>query len=115
MLSVHVQRQSAVVLLRQAIGKPHTLWCAFAKFYDRHGDLANARIIFEKATEVLWPAPELTRNIPSRRTEACSVSELAHAHALWSAHMRFGSFEGGSERRLCKLTNDSGDATQPEP
>lgn len=43
----------AFVLLRQAIGKPHTLWCAFAKFYDRHGDLANARIIFEKATEVL--------------------------------------------------------------
>lgn len=36
----------------QAIGKPHTLWCAFAKFYDRHGDLANARIIFEKANEV---------------------------------------------------------------
>lgn len=35
----------------KAIGKPHTLWCAFAKFYDRHGDLANARIIFQKATE----------------------------------------------------------------
>lgn len=37
--------------LPQAIGKLHTLWCAFAKFYDRHGDLANARIIFGKATE----------------------------------------------------------------
>lgn len=36
----------------QAIGKPHSLWCAFAKFYDRHGDLPNARIIFQKATEV---------------------------------------------------------------
>lgn len=39
-------------VLLQAIGKPHTLWCAFAKFYDRHGDLASARMIFEKATEV---------------------------------------------------------------
>jgi pre-mRNA-splicing factor SYF1 len=36
----------------QAIGKPHTLWCAFAKFYEKHGDVANARIIFDKATEV---------------------------------------------------------------
>jgi len=37
---------------RQAIGKPHSLWCAFAKFYEKHGDVANARIIFDKATEV---------------------------------------------------------------
>lgn len=36
----------------QAIGKPHSLWCAFAKFYEKHGDVANARIIFDKATEV---------------------------------------------------------------
>ena len=36
----------------QAVGKPHTLWIAFAKFYERHGDVANARVIFQKATEV---------------------------------------------------------------
>ena len=36
----------------QAVGKPHTLWVAFAKFYERHGDVANARVIFEKATQV---------------------------------------------------------------
>lgn len=36
----------------KAIGKPHSLWCAFAKFYERHGDVPNARIIFQKATEV---------------------------------------------------------------
>ncbi|KAG2453740.1 hypothetical protein HYH02_001951 [Chlamydomonas schloesseri] len=35
----------------KAIGKPFTLWCAFAKFYEFHGDVANARIIFQKATE----------------------------------------------------------------
>lgn len=38
--------------LVQAIGKPHTLWVAFAKLYERHQDLPNARIIFEKATQV---------------------------------------------------------------
>ncbi len=36
----------------QAVGKPHTLWVAFAKFYERHGDIANARVIFDKATQV---------------------------------------------------------------
>ena len=35
----------------QAVGKPHTLWVAFAKFYERHGDIANARVIFDKATQ----------------------------------------------------------------
>ena len=35
----------------QATGKVHTLWTAFARFYERHGDLDNARVIFEKATQ----------------------------------------------------------------
>ncbi|GAB4814261.1 hypothetical protein N2152v2_001307 [Parachlorella kessleri] len=35
----------------KAIGKPHTLWVAFAKLYERHQDLPNARIIFEKAVQ----------------------------------------------------------------
>lgn len=34
------------------MGKPHTLWVAFAKLYERHGDLPNARIICEKAVQV---------------------------------------------------------------
>jgi pre-mRNA-splicing factor SYF1 len=37
----------------KALGKPHTLWCAFAKFYERHGDLPNARVIFQKAVQVM--------------------------------------------------------------
>lgn len=36
----------------QAIGKLHTLWTGFARFYERHGDLENARVIFDKATQV---------------------------------------------------------------
>ena len=49
----------------QAIGKPHSLWCAFAKFYEKHGDIANARVIFDKATEVNPPrkAPCSGKNI----------------------------------------------------
>ncbi|KAG1676470.1 hypothetical protein FOA52_002290 [Chlamydomonas sp. UWO 241] len=38
----------------KALGKPHSLWCAFAKFYERHGDVPNARIVFEKATQATF-------------------------------------------------------------
>ena len=42
----------SIVPWLQAVGKPHTLWIAFAKFYERHGDITNARVIFDKATQV---------------------------------------------------------------
>jgi hypothetical protein len=44
--------------IAKALGKPHSLWAAFAKFYERHGDLDNARIIFQKAVQVrgFWGA-----------------------------------------------------------
>jgi len=40
------------VLPDKAVGKLFTLWLAFAKLYERHGDLENARVIFEKAAQV---------------------------------------------------------------
>jgi pre-mRNA-splicing factor SYF1 len=47
--------------IEKAIGKPHSLWCAFAKFYERHGDVPNARVVFEKAIQVsiteTYPTP----------------------------------------------------------
>eukprot|EP00775_Hariotina_reticulata_P012401 gene12401-12536_t len=36
----------------KAVGKPNTLWIAFAKFYEKHGDIENARVIFNKAVQV---------------------------------------------------------------
>lgn len=36
----------------KAVGKPHTLWVAFAKLYETHKDIANARVIFDKAVQV---------------------------------------------------------------
>lgn len=35
-----------------AVGKLHTLWVNFAKFYEKNGQLDDARIVFEKATQV---------------------------------------------------------------
>jgi len=37
-------------------GRLWTLWAAFAKFYESHDDLENARIIFDKATKVPFRA-----------------------------------------------------------
>ena len=36
----------------KALGKPHTLWLALAKFYEDHSDLKNARVILRKASLV---------------------------------------------------------------
>lgn len=55
----------------KALGKPHSLWCAFAKFYERHGDVPNARIIFEKAVQV--------RARALRRRQRMSHMQLNHA------------------------------------
>jgi len=33
---------------KKAVGKPAALWLAFAKFYESHGDLKNARVILRK-------------------------------------------------------------------
>mmetsp|Transcript_112671 Transcript_112671/g.283248 ORF Transcript_112671/g.283248 Transcript_112671/m.283248 type:complete len:977 (+) Transcript_112671:106-3036(+) len=41
---------------QKAEGRFWTLWAAFAKFYESHDDLDNARVIFEKATQVNYRA-----------------------------------------------------------
>ncbi|EZA47443.1 Pre-mRNA-splicing factor SYF1 [Ooceraea biroi] len=35
-----------------AVGKLHTLWVAFGKFYEENGQVEDARVVFEKATHV---------------------------------------------------------------
>ncbi|CAB4309372.1 unnamed protein product [Prunus armeniaca] len=45
----------------KAVGKPHTLWVAFAKLYENHEDIANARVIFDKAVQNFKGALELMR------------------------------------------------------
>ncbi|KAJ9583376.1 hypothetical protein L9F63_022283, partial [Diploptera punctata] len=35
-----------------AVGKLHTLWVAFAKFYEENSQIDDARVVFEKATHV---------------------------------------------------------------
>lgn len=35
-----------------AVGKPHSLWVSFAKFYEENEQIEDARVVLEKATLV---------------------------------------------------------------
>ncbi|XP_024984543.1 pre-mRNA-splicing factor SYF1 isoform X2 [Cynara cardunculus var. scolymus] len=66
----------------KAVGKPHTLWVAFAKLYESHKDIANARVIFDKAVQVNYKA----------------VDNLASIWCEWAEmELRHKNFKGALE------------------
>lgn len=66
----------------KAVGKPHTLWVAFAKLYETHKDIANARVIFDKAVQVNYKA----------------VDNLASVWCEWAEmELRHKNFKGALE------------------
>ncbi|GLT30120.1 hypothetical protein SLA2020_049400 [Shorea laevis] len=66
----------------KAVGKPHTLWVAFAKLYENHKDIANARVIFDKAVQVNYK----------------TVDHLASVWCEWAEmELRHKNFKGALE------------------
>ncbi|KAJ8769194.1 hypothetical protein K2173_000969 [Erythroxylum novogranatense] len=66
----------------KAVGKPHTLWVAFAKLYENHNDLVNARVIFDKAVQVNYK----------------TVDNLASVWCEWAEmEIRHKNFKGALE------------------
>ncbi|XP_057961930.1 uncharacterized protein LOC131153559 [Malania oleifera] len=66
----------------KAVGKPHTLWVAFAKLYENHKDISNARVIFDKAVQVNYKA----------------VDNLASVWCEWAEmELRHKNFKGALE------------------
>ncbi|KAJ6706991.1 PRE-MRNA SPLICING FACTOR [Salix viminalis] len=66
----------------KAVGKPHTLWVAFAKLYEDHDDLVNARVIFDKAVQVNYK----------------TVDNLASVWCEWAEmEIRHQNFKGALE------------------
>ncbi|KAK6151987.1 hypothetical protein DH2020_014622 [Rehmannia glutinosa] len=66
----------------KAVGKPHTLWVAFAKLYESHKDVSNARVIFDKAVQVNYKA----------------VDHLASIWCEWAQmELRHKNFKGALE------------------
>jgi hypothetical protein len=77
----------------KALGKPHTLWVDFAKLYEKHGDLPNARVILEKATQVRLHRQTRGRRTASEagcfRKDLCQCDQwmiLARLHVLCEPH-----------------------------
>ncbi|GKV45246.1 hypothetical protein SLEP1_g52355 [Rubroshorea leprosula] len=58
----------------KAVGKPHTLWVAFAKLYENHKDIANARVIFDKAVQVNYKTVDHLASI------CCEWAEMELRH-----------------------------------
>ncbi|XP_048587532.1 pre-mRNA-splicing factor SYF1-like [Nematostella vectensis] len=61
-----------------ATGKPHTLWVEFARFYEKHNQLAEARVIFDKATKVNY------RHVDDLASVWCEVAEMEIRHENYS-------------------------------
>lgn len=58
----------------KAVGKPHTLWINFSKLYESHKDIANARVIFDKAVQVNY------KTVDHLATLYCEWSEMELRH-----------------------------------
>lgn len=58
----------------KAVGRPHTLWVAFAILYESHGDINNARVIFEKAVQVNY------KTVDNLASVWCEWAELELRH-----------------------------------
>nr|XP_043636004.1 pre-mRNA-splicing factor SYF1-like [Erigeron canadensis] len=66
----------------KAVGNPLSLWVAFAKLYETHEDLANARVIFHKAVQVNYKV----------------VDDLARVWCEWAEmELRHKNFKGARE------------------
>ncbi|CAG8589238.1 24475_t:CDS:10 [Dentiscutata erythropus] len=59
---------------KKATGKFHELWVNFAKYYEKGGDLENARTIFEKATHVNF------KNVNDLASLWCEYAEMELRH-----------------------------------
>ncbi|KAG6417360.1 hypothetical protein SASPL_119514 [Salvia splendens] len=78
----------------KAVGKPHTLWVAFAKLYETHGDVSNARAIFDKAVQVDYNAVDHLANV------WCEWAEMELGHKKFkTAHnlMKRATYEPSAQ------------------
>uniref|UniRef100_G3UFR5 Pre-mRNA-splicing factor SYF1 n=1 Tax=Loxodonta africana TaxID=9785 RepID=G3UFR5_LOXAF len=66
----------------KATGKPHTLWVAFAKFYEDNGQLDDARVILEKATKVNF------KQVDDLASVWCECGELELRHENYDQALR---------------------------
>lgn len=78
----------------KALGKPHSLWCAFAKFYERHGDVPNARVIWDKATKVQFKYVDDLAQVRGTHAGDHVLGETECTSCLRSALVKHDLFSG---------------------
>lgn len=61
----------------KAVGKTHTLWVAFAKLYENHKDLDNARVVFDKAVQVNY------KTVDHLASVWCEWAEMELRHQMF--------------------------------
>lgn len=70
------------VEIELAVGKPHTLWCSFSRFYEENGQRGEARIVMKKGVQVGYKR----------------VEDLANMWCEWAEmELRMENFEGALE------------------
>ncbi|CAG0922078.1 unnamed protein product [Notodromas monacha] len=67
---------------KQAVGKVQNLWIEFAKFYEKHEQLEDARVVFEKAVLVPFVKVEDLANV------WCEFAEMEIRHENYQAALR---------------------------
>ncbi|XP_045203954.2 pre-mRNA-splicing factor SYF1-like isoform X2 [Mercenaria mercenaria] len=65
-----------------ASGKPHTLWCEFAKFYETADQIEDARIIFDKAIKVPY------KHVDDLASVYCEWAEMEIRHENYEASLK---------------------------
>jgi len=79
---------------QRAEGRLFILWTAFAKFYESHDDLENARIIFDKATQVNF------RAVDDLASAWCEWVEMELRHREYDRALQTARQAVGQKRNL---------------
>ncbi|CAH2275285.1 pre-mRNA-splicing factor SYF1 [Pelobates cultripes] len=66
----------------KATGKPHTLWVAFAKFYEDNGQIDDARAILQRATQVKYT------HVDDLASVWCQFGEMELRHENYDQALR---------------------------
>lgn len=80
-------------------GRLWTLWAAFARFYEAHDDLENARVIFEKATNVNY------RAVDDLASVWCEWAEMELRHREYDQALRVSRRAVGQKRAAALKTD----------
>lgn len=87
---------------QKAEGRLWTLWAAFAKFYESHDDLENARVIFSKATQVKY------RGVDDLASVWCEWIEMELRHKEFDEALKVARQAAG-QKKAAALKEDKDD------